>query len=85
METKDKLKALIKEALHLEDLDLADFEDDALLFGPDGIGLDSLDAVELVILVQKHFGVQIKDMQESRAIFQSVRTLADYVDAHRTA
>lgn len=84
MDTKETLKVLIKQSLNLEDLDLADFGDDAFLFGPEGIGLDSLDAVELVILVQKHFGVQIKDMEESRTIFRSVRTLADYVDSKRT-
>jgi len=85
MSTCETLKALIKESLNLEDLELADFHDDALLFGPDGIGLDSLDAVELVILVQKHFGVQIRDMEESRAIFRSVATLAAYIDAQRQA
>lgn len=85
MQTKDTLKTLIIDTLHLEDLDLASFGDDTLLFDPDGIGLDSLDAVELVIIVQKHFGVQIRDMDESRVIFRSVKTLADYIEAQRTA
>lgn len=83
MQTKETLKTLIKDTLHLDDLQLADFEDNALLFGPDGIGLDSLDAVELVIIVQKHFGVQIRNMDESRAIFRSVKTLAEFIDAQR--
>lgn len=85
MQTRVTLKALIKETLHLEDLDLEDFGDDVPLFGPDGIGLDSLDAVELVIIVQKHFGVQIRNMDESRTIFRSVKTLADYIDAQRSS
>lgn len=83
LSTCRKLKSLIKESLNLEDLALEDFQEDALLFGPEGIGLDSLDAVELVVLIQKHFGVQIRDMEESRLIFRSVKTLADHIDAAR--
>lgn len=84
METTEALKRLIKTELNLEDLELEAFEDDMPLF-VEGVGLDSLDAVELVILVQKHFGVEIKDMQESRAAFASVRALADYIDRNRAA
>ncbi len=79
MDTRQHLKSLIKVELNLEDLDLADFHDDLPLFR-EGVGLDSLDAVELVILVQKHFGVQIRDLEESRQIFRSVATLADHID-----
>ena len=84
METKEALKRLIKTELNLEDLELEAFGDDMPLF-VEGLGLDSLDAVELVILVQKHFGVEIQDMGESRAAFASVRTLADFIDRKRAA
>ncbi|HEY5996159.1 MAG TPA: phosphopantetheine-binding protein [Candidatus Deferrimicrobiaceae bacterium] len=79
MTTTEKLKNILVEELNLEELTPADIDDDAPLFG-EGLGLDSLDAVELVVLVQKHFGLEIKDMDEGRTAFQSVRALGAYID-----
>ena len=79
MTVKEKLKKILVEDLNLEDLAPEDIADDAPLFG-EGLGLDSLDAVELVVLVQKHFGLEIKDMEEGRSAFQSVDALAGYIE-----
>lgn len=82
MDTKAKLKAVLAKEMNLQDLTSQDFNDDSALFGDAGLGLDSLDAVELVIVIKKHFGIEVENMdkEESKAIFSSVNTLAAYID-----
>ncbi len=84
MTATEKLKKILVEELGIEELTPADIDDDAPLFG-EGLGLDSLDAVELVVIVQKHYGVEIKDMEEARAAFRSVRALAAYIERRLSA
>ncbi|MEA3464980.1 MAG: phosphopantetheine-binding protein [Thermodesulfobacteriota bacterium] len=79
MTMKEKIKQILIEDLNLEDITAEEIGDDEPLFG-EGLGLDSLDAVELAVLVQKHFGVEIKDMEEGRPALQSVQALANFIE-----
>lgn len=83
-EIKEELKKLLVENLSLEDVKPADIKDDMMLFGEDGLGLDSLDGVEVVVILQRQYGLDVKDMQKGREIFQSINTLAPYVLANAT-
>ena len=79
----EELKVSIIEALNLEDLTPADIDADAPLFG-EGLGLDSIDALELIVLMERNYGIRLKDAAAGRQVFQSVRVMAEYVMAHRT-
>ncbi len=77
---EQEIKELIIESLGLEDITPADIETDALLFGDDGLGLDSVDALELGLAVQKKFNLQIdSESEQLRNHFESVKTLADFI------
>lgn len=80
---KEQLKAQIIEALNLEDLQPADIPNDQPLFG-EGLGLDSIDALELIVLLDKQYGIKLSNPKEGKAIFQSIDSMAEYVAAHRT-
>ena len=80
---KNLLKQQIIEALNLEDLTPQDIQDDAPLFG-EGLGLDSIDALELFVLLDKKYGIHLQNKDEGKQVFQSVNTMAEYIEAHRT-
>lgn len=82
MDLKYKLKEMIIEELQIEDLTPEEIGDDEPLFG-DGLGLDSLDAVELVVQLQIYFNVKIQNIEEGRPALQSINTLADFVQARQ--
>lgn len=77
-EIRETLKVKLIEQLSLEDITPDEITDEMPLFG-EGLGLDSLDAVEIIVLLQRNFEVEVKDAQESRAIFLNVNTLAEYI------
>lgn len=77
------LKQQIKEALHFEELSLEDFDENTPLFGEDGIGLDSIDILEIVVLLEKEYGIRVSKPKEGKAIFHSIKTIAEYVQANR--
>jgi acyl carrier protein len=88
MDPDDALKKQIKQ-IAVENLMLRmaaeDIKDDAPLFGPEGLGLDSVDALQLVVALDKHFGLKISDAQAAREILQSVSTMAEAVARHQRA
>ena len=71
------LKQQIIEALNLEEMAPEDINDDALLFGD--VGLDSIDVLELIVLLEKQYGIELESPAEAKKIFASVRTMAEYV------
>ncbi|HUD70570.1 MAG TPA: phosphopantetheine-binding protein [Dongiaceae bacterium] len=77
--TRSRIKRVIVEALHLEGLVPTGIADDAPLFG-DGLGLDSVDALELVVALEKEFGVRIQSHEVGKEAFASVSTLATFID-----
>lgn len=80
---KQKLKERIINALNLEDISIEDIQDNDPLFG-DGLGLDSIDALELIVLLDKEYGIKLADPKQGKEIFQSVETMAQFVAANRT-
>ncbi len=80
---KQELKGKIIEVLNLEDISVEDIQDNDALFG-DGLGLDSIDALELIVLLDKDYGIKLTDPKEGKNIFQSIETMAQFIEANRT-
>lgn len=80
---KAELKAKIIEVLNLEDISIEDIKDTDVLFG-DGLGLDSIDALELIVLLDKEYGIKLTDPKDGKAIFQSVETMSSFIAENRT-
>lgn len=76
---KEELKKQLIEQLNLEDKTPADIADDAPLFGESGLGLDSIDALELIVLLDKHYQIKLTNPEDGKKVFQSINTLADYI------
>ncbi len=82
-ESKQTLKRQLIEALNLEGMQAEDIDDNAPLFG-EGLGLDSIDILELIVLLEREYGIKITSPQEGKKVFQSVAVMADYIEKHRT-
>lgn len=80
---KQELKEKIIAVLNLEDVNPSDINNTDPLFG-EGLGLDSIDALELIVLLDKDYGIKLTDPKEGKNIFQSIDTMAAYVEANRT-
>lgn len=77
------LKEQIIEALNLEEITPDDIDNDAPLFG-DGLGLDSIDALELIVILDKNYGIKLANPAEGKEVFKSVNAIAQYIEQHRT-
>ena len=75
----EKLKVELIEALNLEEITPEDIDSEAPLFGDDGLGLDSIDALEIILILERNYGIKIENPAKGKEIFYSVRTLADYI------
>lgn len=78
-----RLKEQIIEALNLEDITPDDIDNEAPLFG-EGLGLDSIDALELIVILEKYYGIKLAFPGDSKGIFKNINTIADFVAKNRT-
>ena len=76
------LKQQIIESLNLQGMKPEDIDDNAPLFG-DGLGLDSIDSLELMVLLERNYGIKIEDAREGRKVLTSVQSMAEYIQQHR--
>ena len=81
----EEVKAKIIEGLNLEDITIDEIEDDMALFGDEGLGLDSVDAIELTLILEKEFGVKITNMAEAESIFASSASLTQYINNEKNS
>jgi len=82
-ELKQQLKKQIIEFLNLNSLKPEDIKDDELLFG-EGLGLDSIDSLELIVLLKREYGIIIQDPKEGRKVLIDVNTMVEYIEKNRT-
>jgi acyl carrier protein len=80
---KQELKEKIITQLNLEDIAIEEIADNDSLFG-DGLGLDSIDALELIVMLDKDYGIKLTDPKEGKKIFESIEVMANYIAEHRT-
>ena len=79
----NELKLKVIDALNLDGMTPEDIEDNAPLFGDEGLGLDSIDVLELIVLLEKNYGIRLASPAQGKEVFQSVAVMADYVAKNR--
>ena len=80
----NELKLKVIDALNLEGMTPGDIDSNAPLFGDEGLGLDSIDVLELIVLLEKNYGIYLATPADGKKVFQSIAVMADYVAANRT-
>ncbi len=79
---KQELKEALIQSLNLEDVTAEEIMDEEPLFG-DGLGLDSIDALEIILILERNYGIRLAKPEEAKEIFYSINTLADFIDKNR--
>lgn len=79
-----ELKQKVIDVLNLEELSAEEINENTPLFGADGLGLDSIDALELIVLLDKEYGIRLADPKQGKEIFYCIATMAEYIQKHRT-
>ena len=82
-ELMDEVKGKLIEELNLEEITPEDIDDEAPLFGDEGLGLDSIDALEIILILEKNYGIRLENTAEAKPHFYSVKTLAEYILANQ--
>lgn len=80
----NQIKVELIKALHLDGMKPEDLDADAPLFGEGGIGLDSIDALEIIVMLEKNYGIRLSNVSEGKEIFKSIRSIAEYVKEHKS-
>ena len=80
----DEIKGKVIEALNLDGMTPEDIADDAPLFGDGGLGLDSIDVLELIVLLEKNYGIKLSAPAQGKEVFRSIAVMADYVARSRS-
>ena len=81
-ELKKELKEQIIERLNLEDVSISDIQDDTPLFG-EGLGLDSIDALELIVLLENNYGITLTNPEEGKDIFSTINSMAEFISKNK--
>ncbi len=80
----NELKLKLIESLNLDGMTPEDIQDDAPLFGDQGLGLDSIDVLELIVLLERNYGIRLDSPSKGKEVFKSVAVMADYIAKNRT-
>ena len=80
----NEIKLKLIDALNLDGMTPEDIDNNAPLFGDEGLGLDSIDVLELIVLLERNYGIRLANPQEGKEVFRSIAVMADYVNANRT-
>jgi acyl carrier protein len=83
MVTSEAFKKVLIKYLNLEDMTASDIDDNDALFGDDGLGLDSVDSIELVLAIEKEYGVKITDSKNYQTIFATIQSLLNYINENK--